>query len=360
MYRTLAYYTCMLFVLAVMPGCVDDKPVPDPGGSGTGEEGQRVFIVNEGSLGGGNGSLSVYDRADKAVHNNVFYEKNGSYLGDVFQSLAAIDNLLYLAVNNSSELVVIRKSDYALIRRLPVNKPRYLLPLTDDKMYVSTLFHPEINILNPQTGALTGRIPVDYPNTEGLLAFNGKVYACNWDTACTYLYEIDPVNDAITRRIPLNAAAPNQVLADKNGQLWVFSGNVEKGKVAKLTQLDPGSGALLQNFTFPAGTEIMKPAFNPTKDTLYFLGVNYNGDTSYNGVFRMPITDQRLPQQPFIPARPLQYFWALGLDPRNGEIYVGDPKGFIQRGSVSIYNTSGERLRQFEVELGPGFFYFEH
>lgn len=359
MYRSLITYCCFLLALVSTAGCVKDKPAPDDTGSGDATAGQRVFIVNEGSLGGGNGSLSVYDKIEKTVHNDIFYQKNGSYLGDVFQSLTPVGDRLYLAINNSSEIVVIQKSDYALIDKISVNKPRYMLPLTDNKMYVSTLFYPEINIVNPQTGSVTGTIPVDYPNTEGLLAFGDKVYACNWDTACTYLYEIDPRSDAITRRIPLNAAAPNQVLADKNGQLWVFSGNVEKGKTAKLTRLDPVSGAIQQSFTFPAGSEIMKPVFNPTKDTFYFLGVNYNNDNHYNGVFRMAITDQQLPQQPLIPAQPLQYFWALGLDPKTGEIYVGDPKGFIQRGSVSIYNPAGERLRSFEVALGPGFFYFE-
>src|SRR5690606_26779095 len=124
---------------------------------------------------------------------------------------------------------------------------------------------------------MVGKIPVDYPNTEGLLALNNKVYACNWDTACTYLYEIDPASDVITHRIPLGGAAPNQVLADKNGQLWVLSGNVEKGKQAALTQVDPASRSIIQSFTFPATSEILKPVFNPGKDTLYFLGVNYTG-----------------------------------------------------------------------------------
>ena len=66
-----------------------------------------------------------------------------------------------------------------------------------------------------------------------------------------------------------------------------------------------------------------------------------------------------LPQSLFIPAQALQYFWALGVDPATNRIYVGDPKGFIQQGNVSVYQTNGDLIRSFTVGLGPGYFYFD-
>ena len=72
----------------------------------------------------------------------------------------------------------------------------------------------------------------------------------------------------------------------------------------------------------------------------------------------MGIHDAALPAQPLIAARALQYFWALGIDPATGHIYVGDPKGFIQNGDVHIYTQNGTAIDSFAVGLGPGHFYF--
>jgi DNA-binding beta-propeller fold protein YncE len=235
-----------------------------------------------------------------------------------------------------------------------------MLKVNDAKMYVSSLYYPEVNIVNPKTGQVTGKIDIDYPNSEGMASLNGKVYVCNWDTACNYIYEIDPATDQVSARINIAGRASQQVLIDKNKKLWVLAGNVYKQKIATLTQIDPATRTVLKSFTFPAGADIMKPCWNPTKDTLYFLGVNYNGGTDYNGVYRMDITATSLPVTLFIQAQPLQYYWALGLDSVTNQIYLGDPKGFIQKGNVSVYQTNGQKIRSFNTGLGPGYFSFDY
>lgn len=353
-YRRLLFLGFLFFLSA----CVKDKPdTPDHSGITTG--GRKVWIANEGSLGNGNASLSLLFPDKDSIFNNVFRLRNNQNLGDVFQSMAIAGSHLFLAINNSDKIKVIDKNSFKLLGSIDIPKPRCMLLLDSAKMYVSSLFYPEINIVDPQSMQVAGKIVTDFPNTEGLLAFQGKVYACNWDTACSYIYEIDPQTNQITYRIPIAGRAPQQVLADKLGHLWVLAGNVEKQKPSTLTCIDPQSRGIIKSFQFPGQAEIIKPAWNKSRDTLYFLGVNYNGGTSYNGVFRMAISDTALPSKPLIPAQPLQYFWGLGVDSATGNIYVGDPKGFIQAGEVLVYNTSGYLLKRYTVGLGPGFFLFE-
>src|SRR5690606_10354571 len=136
------------------------------------------------------------------IVNEVFSETNKQALGDVFQSITALGDRLFLAINNSDKIVVINKNDYRILADIQVRKPRFMLPVSTHKMYVSSIFYPEINIVDPVTYAQTGKITVDYPNTEGLTMLQGDVYACNWDTACNYIYKINPQNDQITERIP--------------------------------------------------------------------------------------------------------------------------------------------------------------
>ncbi len=347
-----------VFFIVALQACVKDKP-NDPDTPPV-KEGRRVYVINEGSLGNGNSSLSFYNIDKAEVYNDVFAQKNGQPLGDVFQSMLIDGDRLYLAVNNSDKIVVVRKSDFELIGTITVQKPRYMLKVSEDKIYVSSLYYPKINIINPNTLQVTGQINTDYPNTEGMTMLNGKVYASNWDTACNYIYEIDPATDAVSDKITIAGRASQQILVDKNQKLWVLAGNAYKQKVSTLTQVDPITKNIIKSFTFPANADIIKPCWNPTHDSLYFLGVNYNGGTDYNGVYRMDINATTLPSTLFIAAQPLQYFWALGIDSFTNQIYLGDPKGFIQQGNVSIYQTDGTKLRSFTTGLGPNGFYFEY
>lgn len=342
----------------VLLSCVKDKP-SDPVTPPPATGGSRLYIANEGSLGNGNASLSLYNIDEDKVFNDVFFQKNNTTLGDVFQSMLIDGDLLYMAVNNSDKIVVVDKHDCSLKGTIPVRKPRYMLKVSEDKMYVSCLYYPEINIVNLRTMQVTGKITTDYPNSEGMALLNGKVYACNWDTACHYIYEIDPASDAITDRFPIAGAAGQQVLVDKEQKLWVLAGNAYKQTAASLTRLDPANGSTIKSYTFPAGADMTKPCWNPTKDTLYYLGVNYNGGTDYNGVYRMSIAAATLPTSLFLSAQALQYYWALGVDPVTNRIYVGDPKGFTQKGNISVYQTDGTKLQSFMVGLGPGYFCFD-
>ncbi|WP_190277186.1 YncE family protein [Taibaiella lutea] len=362
MFALLQKKSFLILLLSVMMmdiACVRDKPEPsNPGNNNS--EGRKVFIANEGSLGNGNASFSFYNIDKDSVYNNIYETANGQGPGDVLQSVLIDNDRIYLAVNNSDKVAVIDKSNYTLLGNIQVPKPRYLLKLSADKMYVSSLYNAQINIVNPSNFQVTGKIDVDYKNSEGLTALNDKVYACNWDTACNYIYEIDAATDAITARIHIAGKASQQVLVDKNKMLWVLAGNVYKGKTASLTQINPATKTIIKSFLFPAGADIMKPCWNPTNDTLYFLGVNYNGGTDYNGVYRMSIDDNAIPSALFIPAQPLQYFWGLAVDSVKNQIYVADPKGFIQNGTISIYQTNGIQLKSFNVGIGPGFFSFDN
>jgi hypothetical protein len=347
-----------LLLCTLLQACVKDKP-DGPSGNTPSGGGHRVYIACEGSLGNGNASLSLYKIDKDSVFNDVYFQKNNQQLGDVFQSMLIDGDDLYMAINNSDKITIVDKNDFSLKGTIIVDNPRYMLKVSEDKMYVSSLYLPKINIVNPKTKQVTGSIAIDYPNAEGMTLLNGKVYACNWDTACHHIYEIDAATDQVTDRIDIAGRAAQQVLVDKNKKLWVLAGNVYKQKTATLSCIDPVTKTTVKSYSFPAGADVMKPCWNPGRDTLYFLGVNYNGGTDYNGVYRMSINAATLPDALFISAQPLQYFWALGLDSATNQIYIGDPKGFIQKGNVSVYQTSGQKIRSFDVGLGPGYFLFD-
>lgn len=315
----------------------------------------RVYIVGEGRYTAINSTLGLYLPDKDSVYRDVFQPANSQPLGDVFQSMVAISDRLFLSVNNSNRISVIRKDNFQLLGTIPVSQPRYILPIDSATAFVSSLYSNKVTSFDPQTMQVTGTISLPYTNTEGMALFNGKAWICIWDTACHALYGIDITTKAVSS-IPLDGAAPQEIVLDKYNNAWIIAGNVEDGVPATLTRIDLNSFAK-KTFKFPTA-EPIKPVFNATRDTLYFIEVNYKGTTSDNGIYRMSISDTALPTHAFVQAQTNQYFWALGIDPTTGNICIGDPKGFNQSGDVYIYSPAGAQLRVFQVGIGPGHFYF--
>ena len=344
----------ILFSCLLMLSCVKDKP-NSPAVTGSG----NVYVVCEGSLGNGDGSLYVYDSKLGTASGDRYYDVNKRVLGDVFQSMQRIGNEFFLCVNNSDKIVVVDAATLQLKGVINVPKPRYILKISNTKAYVSSLFDNKVYIINPQSLQVTGSIDMPHQNTEGMLLYNNKAFICTWDTATNKLYTVDATVDKISDSIVLAGYAPQEILLDKEYKIWVLSGDMHEGRTCAFNRIDPDDDKLIKSYIFPAVADPVRPVMNAAGDSIYFIEADVNGGTQYNGIFRMSIYDAALPMTPFITAKKFQYFWALGIDPATGYIYVGDPKGFIQKGTVSVYKPDATLVNQFSVGVGPGHFYFD-
>lgn len=346
----------ILFVLSIATiGCVKDKPTGTVVVSSTG----NVYIVCEGNMGNGDGSLYNYNTTTDSASGDLFGSANNVPLGDVFQSMTRIGDSLFLCVNNSDKIVVLDVTTKKTAGTISILKPRYIVAVNKSLAYVSTLYSNKVYAIDPTTLKVKGAIEMPYNNSEGMLLQGGTVWVCHWDTSCTSITGIDALTGQKTRTISIGKYAPHAILADKEGLLWVMSGNVAKGRSAALSRIDPSTGLVVRQMDFAGISDPVKPVFNRTKDTIWFIQVKYDGSDADNGIYRMSIYDTMLPIAPLIKASKYQYYWALGIHPANGSVYVGDPKGFVQKGQVSIYNTAGDLQKTFSVGVGPGQFYFD-
>lgn len=354
--KTIAAFSLALLVLA---SCVKDKPNPAttvPPGDG----GRRIFVACEGSMGNGNSALTLFLPEKGTVVEDVYPAANQqNILGDVFQSMTRIGDEWFLCINNSDRIVVIDNAEYRRQAVISVPKPRYIVPVSAQKAFVSTLFSNKVYVINPQTRQVLQSISMPRMNPEGMMLRDGRLWVATWDTATRNVYMVDTTTFQVVDSVAAAGYAPQEMVGDKNGHVWILSGNIPKGKTAALTVVDPSSKAVLQSYIFPAGADPIRPVMNPAKDVLYFIEVNYNGGTQYNGIYRMNIDAAALPSQPLIAAQAMQYFWALGIDPLTGNIYVGDPKGFVQKGQLNIYAPDGTLTRSMATGVGPGHIYFD-
>jgi YVTN family beta-propeller protein len=351
-YQALIFSFCCWFA-----SCVKDKPATlnnaNPGSSG------NVYIVCEGNFGVGDATLYAYEPKPDSVFGDLYNTVNHQLLGDVFQSMQRIGNKFFLCINNSDKVVVINASDRTLVGTISIKKPRYILDISPTKAYVSTLYSNKVYVIDPQKMQVTDSIALPDKNPEEMCIYNGNMVVATWDTAGNNVYSIDITTNKVIQAYKLAGYAPQSVLIDKEQMLWVLSGNPTDHRPCALTRMDLSTGQILASYSFSTKVNAVRPVLNNTKDTLYFIEANQDGGTNDNGIYRMDIHSASLPTQPFVAAKQYQYFWALGIDPLTGNIYVGDPKGFIQKGSVYVYRPDGTQIKSFTVGLGPGHFYFD-
>ena len=335
------------------------KDKPQPPANNIAYSPRNVYIVCEGNFGNGDATLYLYKPDKDSVYGDLYKGANNQPLGDVFQSMVRVGSKFFLCINNSDKIVVIDTADRKVTATINIPKPRYILPISATKAYVSALYSNKVYIINPETYAVTGIIELPGQNPEGMYLYNNTAIICTWDTACNSVYKINTGTDKITQTIMIAGYAPQGAMTDKEGALWILAGNQVKGRRATWNRIDTLTGELLKSYEFPPEADAIKPVFNKTKDTLYFIEVNYKGGTANNGIYRMSINDVSLPTQPFVASKQYQYYWGLGIDPLTGYIYAGDPKGFTQKGSVYIFRQDGTKIDSFNVGLGPGHFYFD-
>lgn len=346
----------LLFSLLLF-ACVKDKPNPDVQTVPLNNN-RKIVVLNEGSFNNYNAEVSIIDLENNSTTNNVFKNVNQQILGDVAQHISIINNQYYITINNSNKIVVLDTNFQLTSEINNILFPRYITQISKEKAYVSCMYFPYVFVLNLQTNSISDTIQTDFANTENILVVNNEVWICNWDTACNYIYIVDKFSNEIKEKISINGYAPHNILQDKNGMIWVLSGNKYKNKSSYLTQINPINKTILKKFVFSANDDPIKISFNNSKDELYYINVNYNGQSTNNGLYKIKIDDINLPNNPLISAPKNTYFWAIAIDPITSNILLSDPKGFTQNSTIYQYNEEGKLLQTFQTGIGSNQFLF--
>lgn len=323
-----------------------------------------VYIVNEGNFMYGNSSLSFYNPDTKRVYNQVFQARNGAPLGDVAQSISFWKNKAYIVVNNSGKIYVVDSGTAEFKGSVSgLSSPRFVHFINSEKAYVTDLYARKISIFNPETFQVTGVIPVsnsksefNQHSTEQMIQYKNLVFANCWSYD-EKLLVIDSDTDVLIDSIEV-MKQPNSMVIDRNNKIWVlcdggFEGSPFGYEQAGLMKIDAETREIERSFRFAKGAYPINLCLNATKDTLLFLNMH---------VWKMAVTDKKLPDQPFIVSENTSLyggFYSLSINPENSEIYVGDAIDHRQNGIVHRYSPSGKLIDEFRVGISPGDFAFK-
>jgi YVTN family beta-propeller protein len=338
--------------LLAAPGCGSD-PAPEPTGFRL-EQGAGVLVLNEGQFGNGNASLSYFDFNTEEVTSTLFQTINQRPLGDVLQSGYLAQDQLWLVVNASATVEAVALPGLEGSQTIGgLVAPRFFLPLSNQKAYVSDLYANAIFDVNPTTGQVTDTIPMPGWTEEMVLA-NGRVFvSMPWlfsGAPSNTIQVINPATNQMVNTITVGVD-PGAMALDGNGQLWVFcKGNPAANDPAGLYRIDPVSGTVAAQFDFTDYDIAFAPrlAISPDGTTLYYLK---------DAIYAMSITATALPAAPLI-AQAQRNLYALAVHPQDGHLFVGDAVDFQQQGQVYEYDTDGQLVRSFLAGVGPNGFLF--
>ena len=206
----------------------------------------NVLVLNNGSWGGNDASITIYDAKTEAITANAFQKANGQNLGDLGQDILADGSELYIAVNGSQIVFV---TDHSLKIKKTItaeadgNKlsPRYLTK-GGNKIYV-TYYEGYLGEINPSNDYAVRTIKVG-ANPEGLAYLDGKIYVANSGGMNYPNYDntvsvVSASSFTVTSTIEVNTN-PAKVLT-AGGDIFVTSFGDYAQTPAKIQKIDPSS-----------------------------------------------------------------------------------------------------------------------
>lgn len=347
------YIICLLpfaLCLLLFSSCVKDTPPKSTTTVTSINSNNKVYIVNEGQFMNvpGNANVSLYDATTGTLIEDFYSQQNNNaVLGDICQSMTKYNNNYYLVVNNSHKIEV--TSAYNLKKTATItglNSPRYILPITYNKAYVSDLYSNTIQVIDLNTNAITGSIP-SYSNTEEMALIYNKAFVTSGST--NYCYVINAITDVVTDSINVGKGA-SSIIIDKNSKVWVLSsGSSTASQVGKLVRINPVTLQIELSLNFMSNDSPNQLCINKTRDTLYYLN---------KGICQFPIVNGTLPASPIV-NQGSKIYYGLGVNPVDYNIYVSDAIDYVQKSIIEIYSVNGNFKTSFHAGYISNGFVFE-
>lgn len=325
--------------------CVKDKPNTPAPTSVQLSGAKKVYVVNEGNFMNANASVSLYDPGNGAVIDNFYQNQNNSAIGDVAQSLTYFNSNFYLVVNNSNKIIVCDNQFKQKASISGLTSPRYLLPVTYSKAYISDLYSNNLKVVNLNTNVVTTTINCPGWTEEMVLIYN-KAFVTNKKR--NYVYVINTLTDAITDSINVGPNA-GEIEIDKNDKIWVLSaGNATASVAPSLKRIDPITNVVEKSLDFTLTDSPGNLCINKTKDTLYYLNKGI-----YNFFINGNLSATALVTQGS------KNFYGLGVNPNDYTIYASDALDYIQKSNIYIFDVNGTQKTFFKAGINANSFYFE-
>lgn len=316
-----------------------------------------VLVVNEGSFGDGDGSISFLSNADQ-ITNSIFKAENDQIAGGIIQALKVHNGQAVIITNKADQIILANAQDFkktSIISQADLVNPIDFAGV-GGKGYVSqwgksqgtfpNLTYPDaaIRVIDMANGTISKTISLS-AQPQGVLAYNNKVYVAlqGGDKIAVINTSTDEVESTITV-----ARGPSRMVLDANNKIWVLctSGNFVRVNPADNSVETTITGVKVAGFN-------EKLAINQTKDKIYYLSPAPFPATEVE-VFALDITATAAPTNAFVKGTS---FYGIGVAP-DGTIYIANSSAFQGSGKIERYKADGTKIDEITAGRGTSGFVF--
>ncbi len=344
-----------LLLWAVCAVSCNDDSDGTPASGGDERTAKAVFVVNEGNYGTGNSSLTYYEPVTGETVEDAFGSFNPAVLGDAAASMTIRGDKGYIVVGGSKVIMVTDTRTFEAVGQITgLTNPRYIHFVSDEKAYVTDLMAGRITVFNPRNYRVTGAIELpEHPSTEQMIRYGDYLFVNCWSYDNKVLV-IDTRTDEAATEITVGIQ-PQSMVLDRNGKIWClcdggYDGNPAGYEAPSIWIIDAESRTVETTLTFAEGSTAKPIRADGTGSTIYYI---LDGN-----VYSMPADSRQLPTEPFA-AGEGGWFYGLGIDPDNGDVYISDALDYKQPGTVYRYDTAGSLKATFKAGVIPGDFCFK-
>lgn len=340
------YYKLLMFVpgLLWLGACEENGEEPNP------QLGSEVIVINEGNFQAGNGSLSTYNKETEQTQLQQLQPQT------TIQDAILYQNRLYLVGNVPDEVEIVDTENFSTLTTISsgflnpmsfaaINNTAFVTNWGD----ISTAFGPNpesfISIIDLNSNNVIDSVEVNY-RPQQLVSLGGFIYIAF--EGGDVVGKLDPSNFTIEElTIPINPtlqipSGPSAFTVDNKNNLWVLT---TSGILAEVITSDFSLGRTLENLQVLGFDEKMTI---DEENRIYFLSsdASYQVDLNATSLSAQVFTDEDL------------NYYGIGVDPSNGDVYIGDSNGFTTTGTGFRYSKDGTLIDDFPTGIGPNNFLF--
>ena len=332
-----------------------------------------ALVLNEGSFGTGNASVSFISFDLNTTQNNIFSNINtGAVLGDTAQSIAFNGDLAYILVSVSDKIEIVNRYTFKKISAITgVETCRYMT-FANGKGYV-TGWGIENNpnddfvaVINLTTNTIEKKIAVA-EGPELIIETAGKLFVSH-KGGYGYGKTISVItagSEVLTNTINVGDVPSTMQVHD--GSLWVLcEGNPSYvaapliETAGKLQKINVATTVIENTYNFPNSTD------HPSNLQILNSKAYFTKNSNVYKMSLVPVTAAASLSLPVSPVFTSSISNLYGFAIKNNRIYISGYTSFSANGFVSIYSLGdtqdsaliGTLLRTTGVGVGPNGFYF--
>jgi len=338
----LKFLSVLMFSM-ILVSCDKCKTVDEP----VADYSHGAFIVNEGSFGNLNGSITW--TLNNVLVSNPFAEANGTALGDVISDFDIVNGKFYAVSNSTAKVIVMNATTFKVEAEITgFAYPRSfqyvgngMAAVTDGSLDGSVKWI-DLSTNNITASTLVGLGP------EGMCVYGDRLYVSNsggWDID-NRVTVIDIPSQSVLTNVTV-ADRPVEIQADATGNLWVLcSGQTQYD--ANWTQIIGHTPAALARInsidnsvtTFDVGAIGDHPLHMAKDETNHKIYIANTTVLSFDMQTNL-MTD-------FLTASSN----GVSVNPATQEVWVCSETNYASPSTVKVYSSTGTYVKEVAAGIG--------